>query len=46
MSARMMCENVIDSMNEAFEAFVPRTRYDLYTVTDRPKKYVNHKLIY
>jgi hypothetical protein len=46
MSARMMCENVIDSMNEAFEKFVPRTRYDLYTVTDRPKKYVNHKLIY
>jgi len=46
MSARMMCENVIDSMNEAFETFVPRTRYDLYTVTDRPKKYVNHKLIY
>ena len=46
MSARQMCENVIDSMNEAFETFVPRTRYDLYTVTDRPKKYVNHKLIY
>ena len=46
MSARQMCENVIDSMNEAFEKFVPRTRYDLYTVTDRPKKYVNHKLIY
>ena len=46
MSARQMCENVIDSMNEAFETFVPRTRYDLHTVTDRPKKYVNHKLIY
>jgi hypothetical protein len=46
MSARQMCENVIDSMNEAFETFVPRTRYDLYRVTDRPKKYVNHKLIY
>lgn len=46
MSARQMCENVIDSMNEAFETFVPRTRYDLYKVTDRPKKYVNHKLIY
>lgn len=46
MSARQMCENVIDSMNEAFEKFVPRTRYDLYTVTDRPKKYINHKLIY
>lgn len=46
MSARMMCENVIDSMDETFEKFVPRTRYDLYKITDRPKKYVKHKLIY
>ena len=46
MSARQMCENVIDSMDETFEKFVPRTRYDLLKVTDRPKKYIKHKLIY
>jgi glycosyltransferase involved in cell wall biosynthesis len=46
MSARQMCENVIDSMNEAFEKFVPRAKYELLLVEDRPKKYVNHKLIY
>lgn len=46
MSARQMCENVIDSVDETFEKFVPRTRYDLFKVTDRPKKYVKHKLIY
>jgi hypothetical protein len=46
MSARMMCENVIESMDESFEKFVPRSRFDLIKVTDRPKKYVKHKLIY
>jgi hypothetical protein len=46
MSARMMCENVIESMDETFEKFTPRTRFDLIKVIDRPKKYVKHKLIY
>lgn len=46
MSARQMCENVIDSMNEAFEKFTPRPRFELHKITDRPKKYVTHKLIY
>ena len=46
MSARQMCENVIDSMDETFEKFTPRSRFDLFKVTDRPKKYITHKLIY
>jgi glycosyltransferase involved in cell wall biosynthesis len=46
MSARQMCENVIDSMDETFEKFTPRSRFDLIKVTDRPKKYITHKLIY
>ena len=46
MSARQMCENVIDSMNESFEKFTPRPRFELHKITDRPKKYINHKLIY
>jgi len=46
MSARQMCENVIDSIDETFEKFTPRSRFDLIKVTDRPKKYVKHKLIY
>ena len=46
MSARQMCENVIDSMNESFEKFKPRTRFELHKITDRPKKYITHKLIY
>jgi len=46
MSARQMCENVLDAMDETFEKFVPRTRFDLYKIEDRPKKYITHKLIY
>jgi glycosyltransferase involved in cell wall biosynthesis len=46
MSARQMCENVIDSMDEAFEKFTPRPRFELHKVTERPKKYITHKLVY
>jgi len=46
MSARQMCENVIDAMDETFEKFTPRSRFDVIKVTERPKKYITHKLIY
>jgi hypothetical protein len=46
MSARQMCENVIDAMDETFEKFTPRPRFELHKITDRPKKYITHKLIY
>ena len=46
MSARQMCENVIDAMNESFEKFKPRERFELHKITDRPKKRITHKLIY
>jgi len=46
MSARQMCENVIDAMDESFEKFIPRERFELHKITDRPKKRITHKLIY
>jgi hypothetical protein len=46
MSARQMCENVIDAMDESFEKFVPRARFELHKITDRPKKRITHKLLY
>ena len=46
MSARMMCENVIDAMDESFEKFAPRARFELHKITDRPKKRITHKVIY
>jgi hypothetical protein len=41
-----MCENVIDAMDESFEKFKPRARFELHKITDRPKKYITHKLVY
>ena len=46
MSAKQMCENVIEAMDEAFEKFIPRPRFELYGITDRPKKRITHKLLY
>lgn len=46
MSARQMCENVIDAMNQSFEKFTPRPRFEVHKITDRPKKRITHKLIY
>jgi len=46
MSARQMCVNVIDAMDETFENFTPRSRFDLFKIEERPKKYIKHKLIY
>jgi hypothetical protein len=46
MSARQMCDNVIDAMNESFEKFTPRGRFEVHKITDRPKKRITHKLIY
>lgn len=46
MSARQMCENVIDAMEESFEKFTPRGRFEVHKITDRPKKHITHKLIY
>jgi len=46
MSARKMCENVIDSMDIAFDKFVPRERFNIFKVEDLPKKYVQHEMVY
>jgi len=46
MSARKMCENVIESMDLAFDKFVPRRSYDLQKVEDLAPKYVEHPMVY
>jgi hypothetical protein len=45
MSARVMCENVIQGMEEAFSKFKPRTKYDVIKVEDKQVERVPHKLI-
>ena len=46
MSARKMCENVIDSMDTAFDKFTSRNRFDLHKVTTLPSNYVEHPMVY
>lgn len=45
MSARTMCNNVINSMEEAFNNFVPRSKYDIIKVENKHQETIIHKLI-
>jgi hypothetical protein len=44
MTAEMMSQNVIEVLDKAFDKFEPRDAFDFYTITDRPAKYIKHKL--
>lgn len=46
MSSPQMCKNVIESMEEGFEKFEPRSKFDIFKVEDLPSKYVSHNLKY
>lgn len=45
MTAENMCKNVDQSMEELFNTFVPRTKYDLIKVEDIQPERIQHKLI-
>jgi glycosyltransferase involved in cell wall biosynthesis len=44
MSARVMCQKVIDSMELAFSKFTPRPKLEVIKATTRPLESVPHKL--
>lgn len=44
MSARMMCNNVVDSLEEVIEKFTPRSQFDLIKVESNKSKLIPHKL--
>lgn len=44
MTADNMCKNVSESMKEAFDNFVPRSKYDIIKVTELQPERVKHKL--
>jgi glycosyltransferase involved in cell wall biosynthesis len=46
MSARNMGRNIIKYVDQTFEQFVPRTKYDILKIQDIPKKYVKHPMVY
>ena len=45
MSAKNMCKNVVHSIDETFENFVPRSKYDIIKVEKYKYDKVKHKLI-
>ena len=44
MTATTMTQNIIEVMDEGFEKFKPRPKYDIYKIEERPSKYANHKI--
>jgi len=46
MSAAMMCQNVIESIEETFVKFKPRPRFELIKVIDKKPDFIKHKLVY
>jgi len=43
-TAEKMANRVIEICDRGFEEFTPRPRFELHTITERPRKYVTHKL--
>jgi len=46
MSSRVMASKMIKAMDHALNVFVPRDRFEIHKITERPKKYITHKLKY
>jgi hypothetical protein len=46
MSARKMCENVIECVDKTIASWVPRPAYEFIKVQKYPKKKIVHKLVY
>jgi glycosyltransferase involved in cell wall biosynthesis len=44
MSARMMCNNVVDSLEEVIKNFTPRNQFDLIKVESNKSKLIPHTL--
>jgi len=44
MSAKGMCNNVINAMDTVLENFIPRPKYNIYKAKEVPKKYITHKI--
>ena len=46
MSARRMCQNIIENVNNCMVKFTPRSYFDLHKIEELPRKYVKHSLVY
>jgi hypothetical protein len=45
-TARVMCERMIEDIDDAFDEFEPRPSYTLTKIEDRQRKAVRHPLTY
>lgn len=46
MSARKMCDNIINSLEQTFEKFVPRPRYEVIKTDSVKPRYIDKSVIY
>ena len=46
MTASNMGRNIITYIDEAFEKFEPRSKFDILKIEDLPSKYVKHPIVY
>jgi glycosyltransferase involved in cell wall biosynthesis len=46
MSARMMCSNVIDTINQTFEKWKPRKKYEFIKIESLKRKSILHPIVY
>lgn len=46
MSSKRMASKMINAIDQALESFIPRDRFEVHKVTERPAKYITHKLKY
>ena len=46
MTSENMCKNVISTIDETFQNFKPRVKFELLKVVDLPRKSAKHKLVY
>jgi len=44
MTAEKMSNNIIETLDDAFKNFKPRTSFDFFKITDRKANYIEHKL--
>jgi hypothetical protein len=42
MSARKMCENIIEGFEETFKKWTPRSTFDFYKIEDLEENYLKH----
>jgi len=46
MSARMMCKNMIEGINETLEKFKPKKSFEIHKIEELPEKKISHPLVY